>query len=107
MRGPGSIIAFELRSDDPAVMRQFLGTLEIITPAVSLGSTDSLIQPPAALTHRVVDQQAREEVGVSRGLLRLSVGVEDARDLWADLDHALAEVSSRLDLRDRVTALAP
>ena len=105
--GPGSILALELGSDDPAVLRHFLGTLEIITPAVSLGSTDSLIQPPAALTHRVVEEQAREEVGVSRGLLRLSVGVEDVRDLWRDLDHALAEVSSRLEHREMAPVLAP
>jgi cystathionine beta-lyase/cystathionine gamma-synthase len=107
MRGPGSILAFELRSDDPAVMASFLGALEIITPAVSLGSTDSLIQPPAALTHRVVDQQAREAAGISRGLLRLSVGVEEAADLWADPDRALAEVSSRLEMGDAIAALAP
>lgn len=107
MYGPGSVLSFELASDDPAVMRHFLGALEVITPAVSLGSTDSLIQPPAALTHRVVDQQAREAVGVSLGLLRLSVGLEDARDLWRDLDHALAEVSSRLELRDRTPVLVP
>lgn len=104
MRGPGSILSFELCSDDAAVMQDFLGALEIITPAVSLGSTDSLIQPPAALTHRVVDEQAREEVGISRGLLRLSVGLEDVRDLWRDLDHALAEVASRLEMRDHAAA---
>jgi methionine-gamma-lyase len=86
-------------------MRDFLGALEIITPAVSLGSTDSLIQPPAALTHRVVEESAREAVGISRGLLRLSVGLEDARDLWRDLDHALAEVASRLEMRPREAAL--
>ena len=107
MKGPGSILAFELGSDNPVVMRDFLGTLEIITPAVSLGSTDSLIQPPAALTHRVVEQGAREAAGVSPGLLRLSVGLEDVRDLWRDLDHALAEVSSRLELRDLAPALMP
>ena len=105
MLGPGSILSFELDSKDPAVLRDFLGALEIITPAVSLGSTDSLIQPPAALTHRVVDQQAREEVGISSGLLRLSVGLEDAADLWSDIDRALAEVASRLDYGLRAPAL--
>ncbi|MBI2409035.1 MAG: PLP-dependent transferase [Gemmatimonadetes bacterium] len=105
MLGPGSILSFELGSDDPAVMRAFLGALEIITPAVSLGSTDSLIQPPAALTHRVVEESAREAVGISRGLLRMSVGLEDVRDLWRDLDHALAEVASRLEMRPRAAAL--
>jgi len=106
MRGPGSVMSFELCSEDPAVMRDFLGALEIITPAVSLGSTDSLIQPPAALTHRVVDEHAREEVGISRGLLRLSVGLEDVRDLWRDLDHALAEVASRLEMREHAEVTA-
>ncbi len=106
MQGPGCVVSFELATEDPAVMQHFLGTLELITPAVSLGSTDSLIQPPAALTHRVVEQEAREAVGVSPGLLRLSVGLEDPRDLWRDLDHALAEVASRLELRELTPVLA-
>lgn len=95
MLGPGSILAFELETDDPLVMRDFLGALTLITPAVSLGSTDTLIQPPAALTHRVVAAEARERSGVSRGLLRLSVGLEDMRDLWRDLDGALAAAHAR------------
>ncbi len=107
MAGPGSVLAFELASDDPAVMRHFVEALELITPAVSLGSTDTLIQPPAALTHRVVDKHAREKAGISGGLLRLSVGLEDVRDVWRDLDHALAEVASRLELHDRAPAMAP
>ena len=92
MSGPGSIMSFELASDDPLVMRAFVGALELITPAVSLGSTDTLIQPPALLTHRVVDPAARTATGISAGLLRLSVGLEDARDLWADLERGLAVV---------------
>lgn len=106
MLGPGSILAFELASDDPSVMDDFLAALEIITPAVSLGSTDTLIQPPAALTHRVVDEHAREAAGISRGLLRLSVGLEDARDLWRDLDHALSHVPAHWEFGTRAPALA-
>ena len=94
MLGPGSIIAFELASDSPAVMREFLGALRIITPAVSLGATDTLIQPPAALTHRVVAEDAREQVGISPTLLRVSVGLEDPRDLWRDLSQALDVVAA-------------
>lgn len=94
MSGPGSVMSFELASDDPMVMRAFVGALKLITPAVSLGSTDTLIQPPAVLTHRVVDPTARAESGISAGLLRLSVGLEDPRDLWADLERALAVVPS-------------
>ncbi len=92
MAGPGSVMSFELASDDPMVLRAFVSTLRLITPAVSLGSTDTLIQPPAMLTHRVVDAAAREQTGISAGLLRLSVGLEDARDLWADLEGGLAVV---------------
>lgn len=98
MRGPGSVMSFELASGDPAVLRAFVSGLSLITPAVSLGSTDTLIQPPAVLTHRVVDAGAREKAGISGGLLRLSVGLEDMRDLWADLDRALAVVPARAPL---------
>jgi methionine-gamma-lyase len=92
MRGPGSVLSFALASEEPAVLRAFVGALRLITPAVSLGSTDTLIQPPAILTHRVVDEADRERSGIAAGLLRLSVGLEDPRDLWADLERALAVV---------------
>ncbi|MHB1296955.1 MAG: trans-sulfuration enzyme family protein [Gemmatimonadaceae bacterium] len=94
MSGPGSVMSFELASDDPMIMRAFVGALKLITPAVSLGSTDTLIQPPAVLTHRVVDPEARAKSGISGALLRLSIGLEDPRDLWADLERALAVVPS-------------
>ncbi len=87
MSGPGCVLAFELRSGVDA--DRMLQSLRLITPAVSLGSVDTLIQRPAALTHRVVDPKARAASGVSEGLLRLSVGIEDADDLWADLKQAI------------------
>ncbi|GAB5520033.1 MAG: PLP-dependent transferase [Rhodothermales bacterium] len=89
MRGPGSILAFEVRGGYDAA-RTVLRAVQLMTPAVSLGSTDTLIQHPAGLTHRVVNADARAANGISDGLLRLSVGLEAAEDLWADLDHALA-----------------
>lgn len=95
MSGPGSVLSFELASDDPAIMRAFVSALKLITPAVSLGSTDSLIQPPATLTHRVVDAAEREKSGIPAGLLRLSVGLEGVGDLWRDIDQALAVVPAR------------
>jgi cystathionine beta-lyase/cystathionine gamma-synthase len=66
-----------------------MASVELMTPAVSLGSVDTLIQHPAGLTHRVVDESARQSSGVSDSLLRLSVGLEDPDDLWADLEQAL------------------
>ena len=89
MRGPGSLIAIDLAGGydaAAAVMRK----VKLMTPAVSLGSVDTLIQHPAGLTHRVVDPAALSKHGITPGLLRLSVGVEDAGDLWADLEAALA-----------------
>lgn len=87
MEGPGSMLSFEVASFEVAaeVMRR----VELVTPAVSLGSTDSLIQHPAGLTHRSMTEEAKSKTGISPGLLRLSVGLEDPRDVWADLEQAL------------------
>ena len=68
---------------------QLMRRLSIITPAVSLGSVDTLIQHPAGLTQRVASDETRAAGGVSEGLLRLSVGLEAPEDLWLDLKHAL------------------
>jgi methionine-gamma-lyase len=89
MDGPGALVAFEVSGGYPAA-RALLEGLRRITPAVSLGSTDTLIQHPAGLTHRVVDEAARRATGITEGLVRISVGLESPDDLWADLDRALA-----------------
>jgi methionine-gamma-lyase len=88
MAGPGALIAFETGGGREAAAL-VMESLALITPAVSLGSTDTLIQHPAGLTHRLVDPGARAATGISDGLLRLSVGLEDVDDLWADLARAL------------------
>jgi cystathionine beta-lyase/cystathionine gamma-synthase len=88
MRGPGAIIAFTVRSRAEAVM--LMESLRLITPAVSLGSTDTLIQHPAGLTHRLVDADSKAEQGISESLLRLSIGLEQPRDLWEDIEQALS-----------------
>jgi methionine-gamma-lyase len=91
LRGPGAVLAFEVAGGHDAaatVMR----SVRLVTPAVSLGATDSLIQHPADLTHRLVDPDVKAELGVTDGLLRMSVGLEDVRDLWADLSAALDRV---------------
>jgi cystathionine beta-lyase/cystathionine gamma-synthase len=93
LRGPGGVLSFELAGGSAAA-RQVLDSLELVTPAVSLGATDTLIEHPAALTHRLLDEQAKAESGISDGLLRLAVGLEDVDDLWADLAHALALVGA-------------
>jgi len=90
MKGPGSLMAFELKGGFEAAS-VVMAEVKLMTPAVSLGSVDTLIQHPAALTHRVVNAEAREHSGVSQSLMRLSVGLEGPEDLWADLEQALAK----------------
>lgn len=89
MRGPGSLMAFELRGGHAAAAA-VMAAVRVMTPAVSLGSVDTLIQHPAGLTHRVVDDAVKAATGITPGLLRLSVGIEDVEDLWDDLVQALA-----------------
>ena len=78
--------------------RQVMEQTRLITPPVSLGSCDTHIQHPAGLTHRIVSDDARSEGGIGPGLLRLSVGIEDIEDLWADLAQALDAVTTPLAL---------
>jgi cystathionine beta-lyase/cystathionine gamma-synthase len=88
MSGPGCVLALDVEGGyeaAAAVMRR----VRRVTPAVSLGSVDTLIQHPAGLTHRVVPEEGRSRGGIGAGLLRVSVGLEDVERLWADLDGAL------------------
>jgi methionine-gamma-lyase len=94
MKGPGSLMAFELVGGYEAAA-VVMAEVKLMTPAVSLGSVDTLIQHPAALTHRVVSAEAREHSGVSQSLMRLSVGLEGPEDIWADLEQALVKAMAR------------
>lgn len=97
LRGPGCLIALHLRDGYDAAAR-VMQSVRLITPAVSLGSVDSLIQHPAGLTHRVVDAATQAATGIGPGLMRLSVGIEHVDDLWADLSRALDQASAGADL---------
>jgi cystathionine beta-lyase/cystathionine gamma-synthase len=88
MAGPGSVLAFEVTGGFEAAGR-VLEAVEVIVSAVSLGSTDTLIQHPAGLTHRCMTDSAKTASGISGSLLRVSVGIEDPEDLWADLEQAI------------------
>ncbi|WP_327298909.1 MULTISPECIES: PLP-dependent transferase [unclassified Streptomyces] len=87
----GAMVAFEVHGDPHRV----IAGVRLITPAVSLGSVDTLIQHPASISHRIVAEGDRRSAGVSEQLLRMSVGLEDVDDLWADLDGALSGRSAR------------
>jgi cystathionine gamma-lyase len=84
----GGVVSFEVSSGDAA--RSFLERLRVFTLAESLGAVESLAESPAMMTHASIPEETRTRVGVSDGLLRLSVGIEDVDDLVADLEQALA-----------------
>jgi cystathionine gamma-lyase len=84
----GGVVSFEVSSGDAA--RSFLERLRVFTLAESLGAVESLAESPAFMTHASIPEEIRTRVGVSDGLLRLSVGIEDVDDLLADLEQALA-----------------
>ncbi len=90
MRGPGCVLAFEL-AEGYERAATVMTAVKRITPAVSLGSVDSLIQHPAGLTHRVLDEATRVKSGIRAGLMRMSVGIEHVDDLIADLQQAFTK----------------
>jgi cystathionine gamma-synthase len=83
------MLAFELRGGVAAV-RACVDGLRHVTLAESLGGVESLVAHPATMTHAAMSATARAEAGIGDGLLRLSVGIEDVEDLWADLAAGLA-----------------
>ena len=72
--------------------KRFLERTQLFTLAESLGGVESLIEHPAIMTHASLPQEARAQLGISDTLVRLSVGIEDARDLVDDLNSALEAV---------------
>lgn len=88
-RGFGALIAFEVRGGADAGARVY-DAVELVTRAVSLGDVRSLLTHAASTTHASLTADERRAAGIADGLMRLSVGIEDVEDLWADLDHALS-----------------
>lgn len=89
MRHAGAVLSFELKDGfDGAV--KFIDKLNIFVRAVSLGTTDSLVSHPASMSHAEVPLEQRLKAGITDGLIRMSVGLEDITDLIADLEQALS-----------------
>jgi len=88
MTGFGGMVSIELGSADRA--RRFVEHTRLFALAESLGGVESLVGHPASMTHASVPREMREAIGLTDGLVRLSIGIEDADDLLADLDQALA-----------------
>ncbi|BCT92800.1 cystathionine gamma-synthase [Lysobacter helvus] len=101
--GFGAMLSFELDGGVPAV-RAFLDGLRCITLAESLGGVESLVAHPATMTHAAMSAEARAVAGIGEGLLRLSVGIEHAEDLLADLSDALERAHAVARAARRETA---
>ncbi len=89
-RGFGAMISFDLGSLEAA--RKLLNHVRVCSLAESLGGVETLISHPGQMTHASMPAEFREKVGITEGLVRISVGIEDVADLIADLDQALAKV---------------
>lgn len=89
-RGFGAMLSFDLGSLDAA--RKLLEHVKLCSLAESLGGVETLISHPALMTHASVPREIRQQIGITDGLVRLSVGIEDVEDLIADLAQALANI---------------
>jgi cystathionine beta-lyase/cystathionine gamma-synthase len=90
MRGFGAMISFDLGSYEAA--GRLLGAVRLCSLGESLGGVETLISHPATMTHASIPEAERNRLGVTPGLVRISVGIEDVEDLVADLERALAAV---------------
>ena len=85
----GAMISFELYENYD--IKRFFSSLKLIALAESLGGVESLVCHPASMTHASIPYEVRQKVGITDGLIRLSIGIENIDDLIDDLDHAIAE----------------
>ena len=89
--GSGAMISFEVFGGEKEAFK-FLNNLNLIKLAVSLGSNESLAQHPHSMTHADVPDDIKEKIGINQGLIRLSVGIENAEDIISDLNNAFLEI---------------
>ena len=90
MKQHAPLISFELKGGIEAG-KKFINAVEICTRAVSLGTVDTLVSHPASMTHMSIPKIEREKYGITDGLIRMSVGIENIEDLLADLEQALTK----------------
>lgn len=88
MRGFGGMLTFELCN--PGQVEGMLSRLRLVIPALSLGGVESLVCVPSKTSHRLMTPEERQVAGISDGLVRVSVGIEDVEDLIQDFQQALA-----------------
>lgn len=89
MKGPGAMISFGLHGGLDAG-KKMMNSVQLALLAVSLGGIETLIQHPASMTHSKLSAEAKKTAGITDGLVRLAVGIEEVEDIIADLEHALS-----------------
>jgi methionine-gamma-lyase len=87
----GSTFSFSIRGGEAEAFRM-LDALQVMKLAVSLGGTETLISHPASTTHSGVAKETRDRLGITDAMIRISVGIENADDLIADLEQSLAKI---------------
>ncbi|HEY8938153.1 MAG TPA: PLP-dependent transferase, partial [Cyclobacteriaceae bacterium] len=92
MKDFGGMLSFTLKDDSVATATKLMKSVELFSLAESLGGVESLINHPASMTHASIPKEERLKSGLVDSLIRLSIGVEDAEDLIADLTQALAKI---------------
>ncbi len=85
----GAMLSFELKENYD--IKKFFSSLKLVALAESLGGVESLVCHPASMTHASIPYEIRQKVGITDGLIRLSIGIENIEDIIADLDNAIAE----------------
>ena len=88
MRHPGAMLSFELKGGLEAGIR-FMNKLKLCVRTVSLGTCDTLLSHPASMTHYSVPKEEKEKYGITDGLIRMNVGIENIQDIIADLSQSL------------------
>jgi len=96
-KGTG-MLSYVVKGGDDAALR-YMRALELIFEATSLGGIESLVECPFNSSHMFVPEEVRAESGVIPGFVRMSVGIEDVEDLWADINQALAAANAFLESR--------
>jgi methionine-gamma-lyase len=90
MRHPGAMLSFELKKGMQGGI-DFMNKLKMCVRTVSLGTCDTLLSHPASMTHHSVPKEEREKYGITEGLIRMNVGIENLQDIVDDLGQALED----------------
>jgi methionine-gamma-lyase len=91
MKQHAPLLSFEVKGGIEGGIK-FINALQVCTRAVSLGTVDTLVSHPASMTHKGIAKEDRLKYGISDGLIRMSVGIENYEDLEADLEQALSNI---------------